>query len=128
MLDRVLGGVCGGIGQYLGISGWWVRIAFLALTLLTPAFGILLYVLLWVSIPAQSLADLPPILHPGEERSPRYSRPETVVILGMATIGIGIVILAQGIGALRTTGGEDLIAPFTLLAIGLVLLVKQVRG
>lgn len=128
MLDRVLGGVCGGIGQYLGISGWWVRIAFGALTLVSAGFGILLYVLLWLSIPAQNLSDLPRIVTPGESRPPRYSRPETVLILGASGIGIGILILAQSIGALRSTGGEDLIAPFMLLAIGLVLLVKQVRG
>lgn len=128
MLARVLGGVCSGIGQYLGISGWWVRIAFAALTLATAGFGILLYVLLWLSIPVQTLADLPPILHPGEARVVRYTRPETVLILGASIVGIGILILAQSIGVLRSTGGDDLIAPFMLLIIGLVLLVKQVRG
>jgi phage shock protein C len=127
MLDRVLGGVCGGIGSYLGISGWWVRIAFGALALTTFNFGVLLYILLWLSIPGQSLADLPPILHPGEPRTPRYARPETMLILGAGAILTGVIVLAQGIGALQSVQG-DLLAPAMLLLIGLVILIKHLRG
>jgi phage shock protein C len=127
MLDRVLGGVCGGIGSYLGISGWWVRIAFIALVLTTFSFGVLLYILLWLVIPGQTLADLPPILHPGEPRTPRYARPETMLILGAGAILTGVIVLAQGIGALQSVRG-DLLAPAMLLLIGLVILIKHLRG
>jgi phage shock protein C len=127
MLDRVLGGVCGGIGSYLGISGWWVRIAFIALALTTFNFGVLLYILLWLVIPGQTLADLPPILHPGEPRTPRYARPETLLILGAGAILTGVIVLAQGIGALQSARG-DLLAPTMLLLIGLVILIKHLRG
>jgi phage shock protein C len=127
MLDQVLGGVCGGIGSYLGMSGWWVRAAFIALALTTFNFAMLLYILLWLILPSQSLADLPPLLRPGEPRTPRYARPETVLALGGTTIAVGIIVLAQGTGVLQSARG-DLLAPVMLLLIGVVLLLKHLRG
>jgi phage shock protein C len=127
MLDRVLGGVCGGIGSYLGMSSWWIRAAFIALALTTSSFAVLLYVLLWLVIPGQGLSDLPPLLRPGEPRTPRYARPETMLALGGATIAIGILVLAQAMGVLQGTRG-DMLAPVMLALIGLVLLVKHLRG
>ncbi len=127
MLDRVFGGVCGGIGSYLGMSGWWPRVAFIALALTSFSFAVLLYLLLWVMMPGQSLADLPPLLRPGEPRTPRYARPETMLILGTATIAVGIIVLAQGTGVLQGVRG-DLLGPVMLLLIGIVLLDKHLRG
>jgi phage shock protein C len=125
-LDRVLGGVCGGIGSYLGVSGWWVRAAFIALALTTFGFGVLLYALLWAIIPGQSISEVPPILRPGEAPPPRFARPETTLILGTVAILVGIVVLAQG-GALQGVR-SDILAPITLLLIGFVVLLKHVRG
>jgi phage shock protein C len=125
-LDRVLGGVCGGIGSYLGVSGWWVRAAFIALALTTFGFGLLLYALLWVIIPGQSISEVPPILRPGEAPPPRFARPETTLILGAVAILVGIVVLAQG-GAIQGVR-SDILAPLTLLLIGFVVLLKHVRG
>ena len=127
LLNRVLGGVCGGIGSYLGVSGWWVRLAFIALTLTSPAFGILAYILLWFTLPGQTLADLPPIVQPGEARPLRYARPETMLLLGMGAIIMGLIVLTQNRGLLTGPNG-DLLAPGLLFVIGLVLLVKHLRG
>jgi phage shock protein C len=125
-LDRVLGGVCGGIGSYLGVSGWWVRGAFIALALTTFGFSVLFYGLLWAIIPGQSISEVPPILRPGEAPPPRFARPETTLILGTVAILVGIVVLAQG-GMLQGVR-SDLLAPITLLLIGFVVLLKHVRG
>lgn len=48
--DKVLGGVCSGIGQYFGIDPVWLRIA-LALLLVFAGTGFLLYLILWIAIP-----------------------------------------------------------------------------
>jgi phage shock protein C len=127
LLNRVLGGVCGGIGSYLGVSAWWVRLAFIALTLTSPTFGILAYVLLWFTLPGQTLDDLPPILQPGEKYSPRYARPEMMLLLGMGAIIVGVIVLTQSRGLLAGPNG-DLLAPGLLFLIGLVLLIKHLRG
>lgn len=48
----MIAGVCGGIGQYLGIDPLLVRIVFLVL-LLGDGVGFLLYVVLWILMPEE---------------------------------------------------------------------------
>src|SRR5258708_6991991 len=127
MLDRVFGGVCGGIASTLGVSAWWVRIAFLALIISAFIFGTLTYILLWVIIPSQTPDDLPPLIKYGEMAPDRYIRPEAMLLLGALAILLGVVILVQGNGTLQGPQG-DLLAPGLLFLIGLALLVKHLRG
>lgn len=49
--DRIFAGVCGGLGEFFGISPWIFRIIFLFLLLPGGLPGFLPYVLLWVIIP-----------------------------------------------------------------------------
>lgn len=50
--SRVLGGVCSGVSHYLGINDpVWFRLAFL-LTFIFAGTGLLLYIILWIVIPA----------------------------------------------------------------------------
>lgn len=51
--DSVLGGVCSGIANYLGIDPVIVRVAFIGLTLMT-GFFFLIYIILWIFLPDQS--------------------------------------------------------------------------
>lgn len=51
--DRILGGVCGGLGTYTEVPSWVWRVLF-CLTVLGFGFGLLLYILLWLFIPAES--------------------------------------------------------------------------
>ena len=49
---RMIGGVCGGIAEWLGWDPMLVRIIFVAVSLLSAAFpGIIVYLLLWVLMP-----------------------------------------------------------------------------
>lgn len=45
--DRVLGGVCGGLAQAMGINAWILRIVWLLL----PGPNIIAYLLCWALIP-----------------------------------------------------------------------------
>lgn len=49
--DGMIGGVCGGLGAFFGISAIWFRLLFVLLALPGGLPGILLYLLLWVVIP-----------------------------------------------------------------------------
>lgn len=126
--DRVLGGVCGGAGACLAISGWWLRLVFGILLLTDFAFASLLYVLLWLNVPPQRMVDLPPITRPNEPAPRLYSSPEGVLTLGSLAIAVGVVVLAETSGVLRLSGGGDLLAPLMLALIGLTLLVKALRN
>lgn len=51
--DRMLGGVAGGLGQYLGVDPTLIRLAFMALFLFAGS-GPLIYLVMWVIIPEES--------------------------------------------------------------------------
>jgi phage shock protein C len=50
--DKILGGVCAGLGKYFGMDPTVVRLIFVVLTLF-GASGVLLYLILWVVIPPE---------------------------------------------------------------------------
>ena len=49
--NRVIAGVCGGLGEFFGISALWFRLAFLIALLPGGIPGLGLYLLLWLIIP-----------------------------------------------------------------------------
>ncbi|MGB4869881.1 MAG: PspC domain-containing protein [Candidatus Promineifilaceae bacterium] len=49
--NGVVGGVCGGLGEFYGISPFWFRLLFLILLLPGGFPGLLPYILLWIIIP-----------------------------------------------------------------------------
>jgi phage shock protein C len=54
--NGIIGGVCGGLGAYFGVTPWLFRILFLFLHVPGIMPGLLLYIILWVAIPK---ADAP---------------------------------------------------------------------
>lgn len=51
--NGVIAGVCAGLANYFGLEAWRVRIVFVILSLI-GTFGIILYLLLWLLLPAKS--------------------------------------------------------------------------
>ncbi len=51
--NRILAGVCGGVGEYLDIDPTVVRVVYVLLSLLTAFAGLLVYIVLWLIIPAR---------------------------------------------------------------------------
>lgn len=49
--NGVIAGVCGGLGDFLGISPLWFRIAFVLMALPGGFPGVLLYLLAWLIMP-----------------------------------------------------------------------------
>lgn len=48
--EKILAGVCGGLGEHFGVNAWWFRWAFIILVFFGFA-GIGLYLLSWLLIP-----------------------------------------------------------------------------
>lgn len=48
--DRILGGVCGGVAEYLNVDPVIIRLVWLASALLW-GFGIIMYIIAWIIIP-----------------------------------------------------------------------------
>lgn len=51
--ERVLGGVCAGLGRRFGIAAWPARILFLLVLLLLPGSQLLIYPILWLLMPSE---------------------------------------------------------------------------
>lgn len=50
--DRMLGGVCGGLGDYFNVDPTLMRLIFVVLFLL-GGHGLLVYLILWIIIPLE---------------------------------------------------------------------------
>ncbi|HUV28561.1 MAG TPA: PspC domain-containing protein [Anaerolineales bacterium] len=49
--NRILLGICGGLGEFFGINPIWFRLAFVIAAIPGGLPGILLYLILWLIIP-----------------------------------------------------------------------------
>ena len=75
--DKILGGVCSGLANYLRVDPTIVRLVF-ALISFGAGTGILLYILLWVILPSKSLLNT-------SSTKRLYRNPEEKVIAGVAS-------------------------------------------
>ena len=110
--DRVIGGVCGGLGRYLGVDPVLMRIAFVILAF-AGGGGILVYLVAWVLIPVE---------RPGEDLG--TTRPEgtdtTRLIVGGALIAVGTILLLN----LSLPALGRYFWPLALIAVGVAVVIQ----
>jgi phage shock protein C len=51
--NRMVAGVCGGLGEFFGINPFWFRLAFLIALIPGGVPGILAYVIVWLVVPGE---------------------------------------------------------------------------
>src|SRR5215468_8288668 len=68
--DRVLGGVCAGIAEHLGVDSLVIRLAALMLAVFSGGTAVLAYLIAWILIPQAAES-----LRPPRERSSDLVRP-----------------------------------------------------
>lgn len=109
--SRVLGGVAGGIGEYLGVDPVLVRIAF-ALLSLTGVAGVLLYVVLWAVVPE-------------DDGSMVVKQPGLVRAAAMGLVVLGVIVLMRGSGLWL---GDPLAWSVSLAALGMAVIWLRTDG
>jgi phage shock protein C len=57
--DRVLGGVCAGLGRRFGLSPWTARLLFVLALMVIPGSQILVYPILWILMPLEDELPTP---------------------------------------------------------------------
>jgi phage shock protein C len=57
--QRVLGGVCAGLGRRFGIGPWMARLLFVLLLMVVPGSQFLIYPVLWILMPAEESLAVP---------------------------------------------------------------------
>lgn len=56
--DRMIAGVCGGIGEFFGWSPFRVRVVYVVGSILSAAFpGLLIYLALWYLLPESTFGE-----------------------------------------------------------------------
>jgi phage shock protein C len=51
--NRVIAGVCGGLGEFFGISPFWFRLGMLLALIPGGVPGLLIYLLMWIMVPKE---------------------------------------------------------------------------
>lgn len=51
--DKIVGGVCAGIGRRLGLTPWISRLLFVLLLMVVPGSQLLIYPVLWILMPTE---------------------------------------------------------------------------
>jgi signal transduction histidine kinase/phage shock protein PspC (stress-responsive transcriptional regulator) len=103
--DRVVAGVCGGLGAHLGVDPMVLRLAFVVLTL-ANGVGLLAYAAAWALLPeAPSGADIP--------RGRHQLSADKTIALGLITLGV--LLLVREIGLVVP---PEVVWPVTLSLVG----------
>ena len=134
--NYILGGVCGGLGEYLNISPIFVRLFFILLTAVTGT-GVILYLLLWFLLPQANQVGYNPndlaghFRQMGQEFGEAVRTPTSnaVKFVGIALVVLGIVIFLQNLNLpwLRWLNA-DLFWPTLLILGGVVLIYRALKG
>jgi phage shock protein C len=114
--DRVIGGVCGGLGRYLEVDPVLLRIAAVALAL-SGGLGLLAYIIAWIVIPEETGTESVRVM-----RSP--DRHGLALVVGAALVALGGLLLVQ---QLVPWFGAAFMWPIVVVAVGVVVLVSARR-
>ncbi len=119
--ERMIGGVCGGIGEYFGVEPTLVRIGFVVLAIVTigPG-GLLAYGLLWAIMPA-----------PDPNASPSNAPTANgALLLGIVLVLVGIAAAFKGLELLwwMTSNVMRVGWPVVLIAAGILIVIASRRG
>jgi phage shock protein C len=139
--DKFLGGVCGGLGKYIGVDSTIIRIVFLIL-LFGTGIGFLLYILLWILLPVEGAPETGSVnvsdrfaegvRSVGEDirQAASTPHPQAGVWFGIGLIVLGAVLFLQQMG--NVLGIEWIISwfdlrtlwPLLLIAIGVAIILR----
>jgi phage shock protein C len=151
--NRVIGGVCGGIAEYLAVDATLVRVVFVFTAFITAGLFVLAYIVLLVLMPQPGqpapFTSTPPPAAVDAGTTARMegdssaTPPSTVVPVDPAVqaaeaerrrMAFGYVLIAVGVAFLLSNAGVfrfvqwQFLWPVVLIGIGVLFLVQRVRS
>jgi phage shock protein PspC (stress-responsive transcriptional regulator) len=121
--DRVIAGICGGLGEYFDVDAVLIRIAFVLLVFAGGA-GVLAYVLGWIFIP-EAPSEAPGAARAPAERPARGERTGGALVLGLVFVALGILFLFDV--AWPNFLSWKYIWPAALIAVGAAIILRARR-
>jgi len=142
--DRMLGGVCGGLGTYLDVDTTVVRLVFVVLAVATGV-GVLAYFVLWLIVPEEAKAEATPaetvksgageIAEKAREmgteiaRAARRFPSAPTVLVGLTLVVVGAALLLHNLGIRWLTWLRfGVVGSALLIVIGVALLWRRAKG
>lgn len=148
--DRIVGGVCSGLGLYFGLDPVIVRLLFVVIAA-TTGFTLILYPLMWVIMPSEQPIKLPPDARFDPQTGQPLAPPPTFItettelaeshgtqrapgtrnrVLALVLVGVGLLILLDNLGKLIGFNVSGLLLPLLLVGLGVYLLQgnREQRG
>jgi phage shock protein C len=133
--ESVLGGVAGGVAEYLDLDPAIVRVIWALLALITGGVFLILYVVMWIVVPlgseppegegqAASVGADPATGWNAQPRRARRSSGSGSWIFGLVLIGLGLYFLAR---EYVPNINFDRLWPLGLILLGLILLFGAIR-
>lgn len=138
--NRIIGGVCSGLGNYLNLDPVLVRIIFVVLTIFAGG-GVLIYIILWIVIPEEPIVIVQSASESKEGKNVnenftegKYVQSEKVevrknssgrILFGAILIIIGLLFLFKSIFHILDF---EYLGPIILILIGLALLISAYQS
>lgn len=134
--NRVIGGVCGGLGEYLDIDPTFVRVVMVVLGF--GGVGILIYIVLLILMPqpGQSMpfvrpaTDATTAVDPGIPATPAFIDPAATErrrnAVGILLVALGAIFLLGNLGLFRGLDWKY-VWPLAIIALGVYLVSQRTR-
>lgn len=122
--NKILGGVCGGIGEYFNIDPNIIRLIFVLLTVFGGS-GIIIYLILWVILPSKSqtgISDIKEKIHDFAHDMRNNGKNRNLV--AYAAILLGIIFLLNNFG-FSTFINIDRLWPLLLIFLGVSIIMRK---
>ncbi len=131
--DRMLGGVCGGLGEFLAIDATLIRLVFFLL-LFGGGVGFWAYIVMWIIIPERGAEEVNDfgdrIRGVGDDFVTAVNRPhpKSGIVIGGGLIILGALWLLEALGIPWLWWMDfDVLWPALLILAGLVLIFRWKR-
>jgi len=113
--DRILGGVCGGLGEYLGVDSNLIRIIWILLSFVYGV-AIILYIIAWILLPEKPEIEV-------ESQGAPPQPTNWTLIVGLILVGLGVLTLLKSFLWISIRFLE----PTMLLLAGAILVLAGLR-
>ena len=129
--NKVIAGVCGGLGEYFELDPVLFRLLFVAVTLLGGS-GVLIYIILWLVIPEDTSKgkdtedtlkeNASDMRRTGEKLVKEASTDKGRLWIGLVIVLIGVFFLVDNFISIR-----QFFLPSIIILAGLVVIIKGIR-
>jgi len=129
--DRVIAGVCGGLGEYFDLDPVLFRLLFVVVTLIGGS-GVLVYIILWLVIPEDTdtkgsteetvSKNVKEMKKTGEKVVNRLHTDQGRLLIGVLLLLVGIFFLVDNFISIR-----QFFWPAMIILAGIIVIIKGIK-